>query len=302
MLEGVAPGSAVGSDRRRAARAELSGARHHAIRGAAHEQALDQPADDTPPRPSRKPAAEQSERGTIRLDEGRRGSRAAPGTGIERVGWIFLFTAAAYRPARAGNAAGLIGRCFAADRPPVPPLPRRPNLLGRPHLPAVMTDSGSGTVARAFASTCRELGLRHLRPWTPQTNGRAERCIQRLLREWAACEAPHPLLSHHNRQRPHSAVGDSPSPAESGALGDERPWTRQPARGGRPSHVRRRSAVVVSTRLGRDPRSRASRPRSRCTPPAAASPPAAGARYFTCTGCSFVSLWPAPSVTVRRTL
>ena len=41
--------------------------------------------------------------------------------------------------------------------------------------------------AHAFAHTCRELGLRHLRtrPYTPRTNGKAERFIQTLLREWA---------------------------------------------------------------------------------------------------------------------
>ena len=43
-----------------------------------------------------------------------------------------------------------------------------------------MTDNGTGYTAHAFADTCRELGLRHLRtrPYTPHTNGKAERFIR----------------------------------------------------------------------------------------------------------------------------
>jgi transposase InsO family protein len=54
----------------------------------------------------------------------------------------------------------------------------------------VMTDNGSGYVSRLFGKVCRLLRLRHLRtrPYTPKTNGKAERFIQTLLREWAyAC-------------------------------------------------------------------------------------------------------------------
>ena len=51
----------------------------------------------------------------------------------------------------------------------------------------VMTDNGSGYVSRLFRKACRMLRLRHLRtrPYTPKTNGKAERFIQTLLREWA---------------------------------------------------------------------------------------------------------------------
>jgi transposase InsO family protein len=51
----------------------------------------------------------------------------------------------------------------------------------------VMTDNGSAYLARRWAATCTRLGLRHLRtrPYTPRTNGKAERFIQTLLREWA---------------------------------------------------------------------------------------------------------------------
>lgn len=51
----------------------------------------------------------------------------------------------------------------------------------------VMTDNGSPYVSRAFAEACRSLGLKHIRtrPYTPRTNGKAERFIQTALREWA---------------------------------------------------------------------------------------------------------------------
>ena len=51
----------------------------------------------------------------------------------------------------------------------------------------VMTDNGSPYVSTVHARTCRELGVRHLRtrPYRPQTNGKAERFIQTMLREWA---------------------------------------------------------------------------------------------------------------------
>ena len=51
----------------------------------------------------------------------------------------------------------------------------------------VMTDNGSGYVSRLFRKVCRLLHLRHIRtrPYTPKTNGKPERFIQTLLREWA---------------------------------------------------------------------------------------------------------------------
>ena len=86
----------------------------------------------------------------------------------------------------------------------------------------VMTDNGSGYVAYAFADTCRELGVRHLRtrPYTPRTNGKAERFIQTLLREWAYARPYRtsnqrakrlaPWLRYYNRHRPHSALRGLP--------------------------------------------------------------------------------------------
>ena len=54
-------------------------------------------------------------------------------------------------------------------------------------LEAIMTDNGACYLSKAFRRTCRQLGLKHIRtrPYRPQTNGKAERFIQTLLREWA---------------------------------------------------------------------------------------------------------------------
>ena len=82
----------------------------------------------------------------------------------------------------------------------------------------VMTDNGSNYLSRVFRTTCEELGLRHLRTrvYTPRTNGKAERFIQTLLREWAYAEPYEssrerraklrPYLRFYNRQRPHSSL------------------------------------------------------------------------------------------------
>ena len=86
----------------------------------------------------------------------------------------------------------------------------------------VMTDNGSGYVARVFQAARIALGLRHIRtrPYTPRTNGKAERFIQTLLREWAYAR-PYPSsavrardlprwLSHYNHKRPHGSLGHLP--------------------------------------------------------------------------------------------
>ena len=83
----------------------------------------------------------------------------------------------------------------------------------------VMSDNGSGYVSRVWRATCEALGVRHLRTraYTPRTNGKAERFIQTLLREWAYAE-PYassairraklrPYLQYYNRQRPHASLG-----------------------------------------------------------------------------------------------
>ena len=86
----------------------------------------------------------------------------------------------------------------------------------------LLTDNGSPYVSRDFAAMCREHRLRHLRtqPYTPQTNGKAERLVQTLLREWAYVRAyPNsrgrtaalqPWLRHYNHRRPHGGIGYQP--------------------------------------------------------------------------------------------
>lgn len=82
----------------------------------------------------------------------------------------------------------------------------------------VMTDNGSAYRSRRFAKALRLLAIRHIftRPYTPKTNGKAERFIQTLLREWAYGLA-YPTsdarnkdlprwLDWFNRSRPHSAL------------------------------------------------------------------------------------------------
>jgi transposase InsO family protein len=51
----------------------------------------------------------------------------------------------------------------------------------------LLTDNGSCYRSKEFAKACEELGLKHsfTRPYTPRTNGKAERFIQTALREWA---------------------------------------------------------------------------------------------------------------------
>jgi len=82
----------------------------------------------------------------------------------------------------------------------------------------VMTDNGPCYRSRAFRKACRRLGIRHIRtrPYTPRTNGKAERFIQTALREWAyaraydhsAQRAAHlPLWQHqYNWHRPHASL------------------------------------------------------------------------------------------------
>ena len=51
----------------------------------------------------------------------------------------------------------------------------------------VMTDNGSAFRGRVFQAACSALANKHkrTRPYTPRTNGKVERLIQTLLREWA---------------------------------------------------------------------------------------------------------------------
>jgi len=83
---------------------------------------------------------------------------------------------------------------------------------------SVLTDQGSTYRSKLFAASCQKLGLKHLftRPYRPQTNGKAERFIQTITREWAYARpydssdhraACLPLFLHdYNFHRPHSAL------------------------------------------------------------------------------------------------
>lgn len=87
-------------------------------------------------------------------------------------------------------------------------------------LEQVMTDNGSAYGSRRWRAACAAAGLRHLRtrPYTPRTNGKAERFIQTLLREWAyakpyvsSARRRHALLAwqrYYNQRRPHTALAD----------------------------------------------------------------------------------------------
>jgi transposase InsO family protein len=68
----------------------------------------------------------------------------------------------------------------------------------------VMTDNGSCYKAFDFRDACRELGLRHVRtrPYTPKTNGKAERFIQTALREWAYARP----YTHSDRRNKHLPI------------------------------------------------------------------------------------------------
>jgi len=82
----------------------------------------------------------------------------------------------------------------------------------------LLTDNAMAYRARVFCGVCRRWTVRQrfTRPYRPQTNGKAERFIQTLLREWAYA-APYvtsrdrrrelrPYLQYYNRRRPHSSL------------------------------------------------------------------------------------------------
>jgi len=92
----------------------------------------------------------------------------------------------------------------------------------------LLTDNGHCYRSHAFAAACTQLGLHHrfTRPYTPRTNGKAERFIQTALREWAyACHYPDSQhrnaqlpswLHHYNWHRPHGSLNHAPPISRSG--------------------------------------------------------------------------------------
>lgn len=96
----------------------------------------------------------------------------------------------------------------------------------------VMTDNGSCYRSFAFARACKRLGIKQIRtkPYTPQTNGKAERFIQTALREWAYAtafetseqrrdELPR-WLHRYNWHRPHASLGQLPPISRIGLTGN----------------------------------------------------------------------------------
>ena len=92
----------------------------------------------------------------------------------------------------------------------------------------VMTDNGSAYRSHLWRRACARRGLRHIgtRPYTPRTNGKAERFIQTGLREWAYAraytssqrrqQALADWLGHYNTVRPHTALANQPPVARLG--------------------------------------------------------------------------------------
>jgi transposase InsO family protein len=149
----------------------------------------------------------------------------------------------------------------------------------------VMTDNGSAYRSRKFGAALTAAGLKHkrTRPYTPRTNGKAERFIQTSLREWAYAQpyatsqersaALTTWLDRYNTARPHSALGDRPPAARlrqlqllcstEGTVASSRPASTNDHRGGpgqgspkatgdsrRAASLRRPAAVVTLAQGG----------------------------------------------------
>jgi len=86
----------------------------------------------------------------------------------------------------------------------------------------VMTDNGSCYRSHLFKTAVDYLEARHVttRPYTPRTNGKAERFIQTSIKEWAYCQAYEdsderkehlkPWTDYYNQKRPHTALKYKP--------------------------------------------------------------------------------------------
>jgi transposase InsO family protein len=87
---------------------------------------------------------------------------------------------------------------------------------------ALLTDNGSSYRSRQFRHACQQMAIKHhrTRPYTPRTNGKAERFIQTALREWARAKLwPNsterdahlqPWTDYYNRERPHGSLDYRP--------------------------------------------------------------------------------------------
>lgn len=96
----------------------------------------------------------------------------------------------------------------------------------------LLTDNGPCYRSLAFLALCRKLNLKHrrTRPYTPRTNGKAERFIQTAIREWAYARAYNtstereqhliPWLHDYNWHRPHASLNKQPPISRSGLDGN----------------------------------------------------------------------------------
>jgi len=134
-----------------------------------------------------------------------------------RVGWEFLHVAIddatrlTYAEVLAADDAGA---CAAFLRRTLTWFRRRGVRIRR-----LLTDNAMTYRSRAFCGVCRTWAVRqrYTRPFRPQTNGKAERFIQTLLREWAyrvpyrsstrRTAALGPYLRFYNHRRPHASLG-----------------------------------------------------------------------------------------------
>jgi len=85
----------------------------------------------------------------------------------------------------------------------------------------VLTDNGPAFRSTPWRIACLELGIKHTftGPYSPKTNGKAERFIQSALREWAypwiyqtsaeRTEVLEAWIHHYNWHRPHQGIGGS---------------------------------------------------------------------------------------------
>jgi transposase InsO family protein len=94
---------------------------------------------------------------------------------------------------------------------------------------ALLTDNGSSYRSRQFRHACLGMNISHqrTRPYTPRTNGKAERFIQTALREWArakhwTCSQERdlylqPWTDYYNHHRPHGSLNYKPPISRSDA-------------------------------------------------------------------------------------
>ena len=87
---------------------------------------------------------------------------------------------------------------------------------------ALLTDNGSCYRSAQFREACSRSQIKHhrTRPYTPRTNGKAERFIQTALREWAYAQhwsnsdlrdlQLQPWTDYYNHERPHGSLNYEP--------------------------------------------------------------------------------------------